>query len=36
MAKSYVSLYSRANASLGRVKVHTEDVITHSVPAAVN
>jgi glycosyltransferase involved in cell wall biosynthesis len=36
MAKSYVSLYSRVNASLGRVKVHTEDVTTHSVPAAVN
>jgi glycosyltransferase involved in cell wall biosynthesis len=28
MAKSYVSLYARAFASLGRVKVHAEDVKT--------
>jgi glycosyltransferase involved in cell wall biosynthesis len=36
MAKSYVSLYSRASAPLGRVKVNTENVIEHSVRAAVN
>jgi glycosyltransferase involved in cell wall biosynthesis len=37
MAKSYVSLYSRAFASLGRVKIHAEDVVAPSVEAtAVN
>jgi glycosyltransferase involved in cell wall biosynthesis len=36
MAKSYVSLYSRAFASLGRLKVHAEEVIAPSIESAVN
>lgn len=34
MAKSYVSLYNRAFASLGRVKIHAEDVVAPPVQAA--